>query len=60
MVEVSQTTTSLDLDNIRKGDEIAYKNGKLGIVEKIQIICAKGRKKYFYKIKDEGIIFIAK
>ncbi|RNL52427.1 hypothetical protein [Pedobacter jejuensis] len=60
MKEVNQYSSVNDLDNIREGDIIKHRNGKTAIVVKIQIVCAKGQKQYFYKLKNEGTIFIAK
>ncbi|GGI26314.1 hypothetical protein [Pedobacter mendelii] len=60
MKEVNQNTSIHELDNIREGDTIRQPNGKSGEVVKIQIICARGKKQYFYKLKNDGTIFIAK
>ncbi|WP_316829525.1 hypothetical protein [Pedobacter aquatilis] len=60
MKEVNQYTPVYVLDSIREGDRISYRNGKSGEVVKIQVVCAKGQKQYFYKIKNDGTIFIAK
>ena len=58
MIEVNHNTPSHQLDNIQEGDQICYKHGKFGLVEKIQIILSKGRKKYFYKLKNDRTIFV--
>ncbi|MFC3563386.1 hypothetical protein [Pedobacter jamesrossensis] len=60
MKEVNQNTSAHELDSIREGDQISVRNGKTGEVEKIQIVCAKGQKQYFYKLKNDGTIFIVK
>jgi len=60
MIEVNQNTPSCQLDNIQEGDQICYKHGKFGLVEKIQIIFSKGRKKYFYKLRNDKTIFVMK
>ncbi|WP_231459682.1 MULTISPECIES: hypothetical protein [unclassified Pedobacter] len=58
MIEVNHNTPSHELDNIKEGDRICYKHGKLGLVEKIQVILSKGRRKYFYKLKNDKILFL--
>lgn len=58
MKEVNQNTSARELDSIREGDKICVHNGKTGEVEKIQIVCAKGQKQYFYKLKNDSIVFI--
>jgi len=60
MKEVSQNTPVYELESIREGDAIKYRNGKCGIVVKIQVVCVKGLKKFFYKLQNEGTIFIGK
>lgn len=60
MKEVNKNTTTIELDSIREGDRICLWNGKSGEVVKIQIVCSKGHKQYFYKLKNDGTIFIIK
>ncbi|MCZ4223072.1 hypothetical protein [Pedobacter rhodius] len=60
MKEVNRNTTAWELENIREGDTISLHNGKCGEVVKIQIIPCKGQKQYFYKLKNDGTIFIIK
>lgn len=58
MKEVNQSTPARELDSIREGDRIRVRSGKTGEVERIQIVCTKGQKQYFYKLKNDGIVFI--
>ena len=58
MKEVNQNTPARELDSIREGDHIRVYRGKTGEVERIQIVCTKGQKQYFYKLKNDGIVFV--
>ena len=58
MKEVNQNTPARELDRIREGDQIKVYRGKTGEVERVQIVCSKGQRQYFYKLKNDGSVFI--
>lgn len=58
MKKVNWNTPAWELDCIREGDFISIHNGKCGEVTKIQIIHSGSQKQYFYKLKNDGTIFI--
>lgn len=60
MVNVSNETQIGELERIKEGDVICYKNGKSGEVVAVQVLEGITHKKYFYKIKDDGVVLIIK
>lgn len=56
--KVNSNTPTWELERIKEGDIITLHNGKFGEVSKIQIINSGSQKKYFYKLKNDGTIFI--
>lgn len=60
MIYVSNETQIGVLERIKKGDMICYKNGKSGEVVSIQVLQGISQRKYFYKIKNNGVVFIIK
>jgi len=60
MIQLNQHTPVRDLESIREGDRIVLRNGKSDEVVKIQVVCNKGQKQYFYKLRHDGTVFIAK
>ncbi|RNL54594.1 hypothetical protein [Pedobacter jejuensis] len=60
MIHISKNTKSTDLERVKKGDTISFDNGKSGEVTAVQILEHSTQKKYYYKIKNDGIVLVIK
>lgn len=60
MIHLTKYTLRKDLDRIKKGDTVCDDNGKSGEVEAIQVLKHNTQKEYYYKLKNDGVIYLIK
>lgn len=59
MINISKHTKTSVLDRVKKGDIISY-DKKFGEVVAIQVLKHNTQNEYYYKIKNDGVVFVIK